>query len=246
MQILTDKLIQSETDRRTLEKNRRNWLAGITHDLKTPLSYIQGYASMIAAEQYNWSEREVKSFGAKIEQKSTHIQKLIDDLNASFQSENGKITLQKTHTEMVEFLRCITLDTANSPRSAEYVFAYDTDLETCFLEADTALLQRAIQNVLVNAVIHNPPGTEIRVSVNKKPGVFCIQVADNGAGMDEETRNNLFESYYRGTPTDQPAEGSGLGLAIARQLIELHNGLIRAESAPERGTAILIELPLPQ
>ncbi|MDU7476302.1 MAG: HAMP domain-containing sensor histidine kinase [Paenibacillus macerans] len=245
MQILTDKLKQSETDRRTLEKSRRDWLAGITHDLKTPLSYIQGYASMIAAERYNWSEREVKTFGAKIEQKSMHIQKLIDDLNASFQSENGKIALQKTRTEMVEFLRRITLDTANSPRSAEYAFAYETELDTCFLEADTALLQRAMQNILVNAVIHNPPGTEIRVSVSKKPLVFCIQVADNGTGMDEQTRNNLFESYYRGMPTHQPAEGSGLGMAIARQLIELHGGSIRAESAPERGTSILIELPPP-
>ncbi|AOT72607.1 sensor histidine kinase [Geosporobacter ferrireducens] len=244
MQMLTDKLIQSETDRRMLEKNRREWLAGITHDLKTPLSYIQGYASMISADQYKWSDIELKDFGIKIEGKSTHIKNLIDDLNVSFQSEDGKVTLQKTQTEMIEFLRKIVLDIANSPRCVEYAFSYESDLETCFLDVDTILLQRALQNVLINAVVHNPPETEIRVSIKKQQNTFCIQITDNGNGMSEETRSNLFKNYYRGTSTDRPPQGSGLGMAIAKQFVELHNGTIRVESAPRKGTTILIELSI--
>lgn len=245
MQTLTDKLKQSEKDRQMLEKNRREWLSGITHDLKTPLSYIHGYASMIAANQYEWSVDEIKDFGFKIEEKSSHIKKLIDDLNTSFQSENGKVSIQKTRIEMAEFLRNIVLDTANSPRSANYVFSYETELEKFFLDVDTALLQRALQNILVNAITHNPIGTEIHVSVQIYQRIFRIEVIDNGIGMTEETLKNLFESYYRGTSTEYPTEGTGLGMAIAKQFIELHDGSVFAESTPEHGTCIRIDLPLP-
>ncbi|WP_077610230.1 sensor histidine kinase [Clostridium sp. Marseille-P2415] len=244
MQILTDKLKQNEADRRALEKKRRVWLAGITHDLKTPLSYIQGYASMISAGQYGWSNSEFMEFGNKIEEKSRHIKNLIDDLNISFQSEDGKIAVQKTKTEMVEFLRNAVLDIANSPRCAEHIFSFDSNIETFFLEVDTVLVQRALQNILINAVVHNPPETEVAVSVQRKQDTFFIQVSDNGSGMDEETQRNLFESYYRGTPTDHPVEGSGLGMAIAKQFVELHGGSIHLESLAGQGTSIFLELPI--
>lgn len=244
MQLLTEKLQQSETDRIMLEKDRRQWLAGITHDLKTPLSYIQGYASLITAEKYDWSESEIMDFGLKIEEKSKHIKNLIDDLNLSFQSEDKRIAVQKLKTEMVEFLRNVVLDLANSPRCTAYNFSFASGMDAFFMEADTVLLQRALQNVLINAVVHNPPGTEIEVAAAKQQDGFCIEITDNGKGMEEETRRNLFESYYRGTSTDCPAEGSGLGMAIAKQFIELHNGSIRVDSTPGQGTSIVITLPV--
>jgi signal transduction histidine kinase len=182
-------------------------------------------------------------FGKKIEEKSKHIKNLIDDLNLSFQSEEGKISVQKTETEMVGFLRNVVLDIANSPRSAAYIFSFDSNVETFCMKIDTILVQRALQNILINAVAHNPTETEIKISAEKKQGKFCIQITDNGSGMDEETQRNLFESYYRGTPTDRPVEGSGLGMAIAKQFIELHDGSIQVESIPGKGTSVFIELP---
>lgn len=244
MQLLSEKLSSDETEKIKLEKYRREWLSGITHDLKTPLAYIQGYASIIATGQYRWSNDEIMDFSSKIEEKSHHIKNLIDDLNISFQTENGKITPKKERTEIVRFLRNMVLDIANSPRGVHYIFSFDTYLEECCLNADISLLQRALQNILMNAVIHNPYGTEINVTVQKTKDMLLIKIIDNGNGMDEETLKYLFTKYYRGTSTDHPTEGSGLGMAIAKQFIELHNGFVQAESTARKGSSILVQLPI--
>lgn len=243
LNILAEKLKQKETDQIALEKNRREWLSGITHDLKTPLAYIQGYASMISAEKYEWTDRELNEFGKKIEEKSRHIKDLIDDLNLSFQSKDGKISVCKKNTEMVEYMRNVILDIANLPCFSAYTFSFDSNTKTAFLKIDTTLMQRVLQNILMNAVVHNPPETEIVVSLIKKKEAFIIQITDNGDGMLEETKRNLFERYYRGTSTEHPTEGSGLGMAIAKKFVELHDGSIYVESVLKQGTTICIKLP---
>lgn len=244
MYSLSNKLKQSEADQVALEKSRREWLAGITHDLKTPLTYIQGYASMISAQEYKWEEGEIIDFGKKIEEKSRHIKDLIDDLNLSFQSKDGKIILHKTEVEVVGFIRNCVLDIANSQQFSDYVFSFETDLDSLPMAIDTTLIQRALQNILINGIIHNPPETEINVSVSKQQNKLLIKIKDNGNGMDEETKSRLFDTYYRGTPTDCPTEGSGLGMSIAKQFIELHNGSIHVESTIRQGSFIFFELPV--
>lgn len=244
MYSLSNKLKQSETDQVALEKSRREWLAGITHDLKTPLTYIQGYASMISSQEYKWEDGEIIDFGRKIEEKSRHIKDLIDDLNLSFQSMDGKIIVHKTEVEVIEFIRNCVLDIANSQQFSDYMFSFETDLDSLPMAIDTTLIQRALQNIIINGIIHNPPETEITVSVNKQQNILLIKIKDNGNGMDEETIRKLFDTYYRGTPTDRPTEGSGLGMSIAKQFIELHNGSIHAESTIGQGSLIYFELPV--
>jgi signal transduction histidine kinase len=244
MLCLSNKLKQSESDRTSLEKSRQEWLAGITHDLKTPLTYIQGYASMISSQEYKWTNGEVIDFGRKIEEKSKHIKDLIDDLNLSFQSKDGKITVHKTETEVIAFIRKCVLDIANSQQFSAYEFSFETNINILPMAIDTALIQRALQNVLINGIVHNPPETEIAVSIQKQQDMLLIKIADNGNGMDDETKRNLFETYYRGTSTERPKEGSGLGMSIAKKFIELHHGSICAESTIGQGSSIFIELPI--
>ncbi len=244
MHCLSRKLKQSEADRAELEKNRREWLAGITHDLKTPLTYIQGYASMISSQQYKWTDEEIIDFGSKIEEKSKHIKDLIDDLNLSFQSKDGKIAVHKTETDVIALIRHCILDIANSHQFSAYEFSFETNVNSLPMDVDPTLLQRALQNILINGIVHNPPETAIAVSVHKQENVLSIKIADNGNGMDDETRRNLFETYYRGTSTNGPAEGSGLGMSIAKKFIELHHGSICAKSTIGQGSSIFIELPI--
>lgn len=244
MENLRNKLKQSEADRTTLEKNRQEWLAGITHDLKTPLTYIQGYASMISSREYKWTDEEVIDFGKKIEEKSKHIKDLIDDLNLSFQTKDGKIAVHKIKTEVIAFIRKCVLDIANSQQFSAYEFSFETNINSLPMAIDTALIQRALQNVLINGIIHNPPETKIDVSIQKQQDILLIKIADNENGMDDETKRNLFKTYYRGTSTDCSTEGSGLGMSIAKKFIELHHGSIRAESEIGQGSSIFIELPI--
>lgn len=244
MQSLSNKLKLSEANRAALEKNRQEWLAGITHDLKTPLTYIQGYASMISSQEYKWTDEEMIDFGKKIEEKSKHIKDLIEDLNLSFQSKDGKIVAHKEETEIISFVRNCVLDIANSKRFSDYRFSFETNISSLSIVIDTDLIQRALQNILINGIVHNPPETKIDVSIQKKLNLLLIKITDNGKGMDEETQRNLFETYYRGTPTDRPTEGSGLGMSIAKKFIELHHGSICVKSTMGRGSSIFIELPI--
>lgn len=244
MKILTNELKQAEEDRKRLEKNRQEWLSGITHDLKTPLSYIQGYASMISAEKYKWTYKELIDFGSKIEEKSKHIKYLIDDLNLSFESKDGKIFTNKKEVEMVEYIRNIILDIANSPDFSSYSFSFDSSVKTISIRIDSVLIQRALQNIIVNAVMHNPPETEINIFLKKVKGVLIIKIMDNGVGMSDEVQKNFFQSYYRGISTDKHSGGSGLGMAIAKRFIELHDGSIDVKSTLGHGTSIFIKLPI--
>jgi signal transduction histidine kinase len=107
-------------------------------------------------------------------------------------------------------------------------------------------MSRALENLLANAFIHNPPGTRVEVGLSReqRDGRACVTIAirDNGRGMDPETAGRLFERYYRGMNTTEETAGSGLGMAIARQIVLAHGGDIEVESAPGRGTAVHIRL----
>ena len=111
------------------------------------------------------------------------------------------------------------------------------------ITADPSLLRRAVSNIVINALTHNPEDTKVKVTVTCKEMVL-ISVKDNGVGIDESELKDLFNRYYRGTGTDQKPEGSGLGLAIAKQIVNLHGGDIKAVSRPGEGTDFIISLPI--
>ena len=102
------------------------------------------------------------------------------------------------------------------------------------------LFERMMDNLVYNAMKHNPPGTTISIVLIDQRSLEII-VKDNGVGMDEETMNHLFDRYYRGTNTDEKIEGTGLGMTIARQIAEFHNGTITV-SSENVGTEVRITL----
>ena len=106
------------------------------------------------------------------------------------------------------------------------------------------MFRRAIGNLVINALTHNPPETKVIIRVeNDKQGNAIITVQDNGKGINEKEQSELFERYYRGTSTKEKPEGSGLGLAIAKQIIILHGGGISVNSKVNGGTEFIITLP---
>ena len=110
---------------------------------------------------------------------------------------------------------------------------------------DPDLLRRAVGNIVINALVHNPPDTKVKVTVGIAPdNRLFVSIRDNGNGMNETELSDLWDRYYRGTNTKERSEGSGLGLAIAKQIITLHGGDIFVRSSPGRGTAFILLLPL--
>ncbi|USB33655.1 HAMP domain-containing sensor histidine kinase [Paenibacillus sp. YPG26] len=231
------------TGRDTAEQtqlHREEWIAGVTHDLKTPLSSVQGYAHMLAAEQYSWSEEEMRKFAAIILEKTYYMDKLINDLGLTYRLKNGDIPVSFEEKDIGVLLTdCVT-------RTAEHP-AYDPSRVQCTVPAEPVVLavyqpwlERIIGNIVANSLNHNPPGTtmHIELSGSSPLGGVRIDFRDNGQGMDGQTIERLFERYYRGLSTDSEIEGSGLGMAVTKELVQAMGGRIEVRSSPGQGTVV--------
>lgn len=228
---------RSDEARRETERIRREWVENITHDLRTPLSSIRGHAELLASEEGRPEEAQV------ILRNTARIGALVDDLRLSYDLEGGRRELKKTKVSLERIARECAIDLVNSDRSwaDSVLFSSSTG---ALVEVDTALLCRALGNIMANALSHNPAGTRVSVTVrNGSSGEAEVEVADNGEGIPDDEIPRLFERYWRGSQTGISREGSGLGLAIARDIIELHGGSVSAHSREGSGTVFLVKLP---
>lgn len=242
LQRLTEALQANQAERERLDRFKRDWGAGISHDLKTPLTYIKSYSTLLLSSDYNWTESEKESFLREIAEKTNHLEELIGDLNLSFQSDFGHLPIESRVGDLTDHVRRIVADVVNDPRAQKQELAFEADSGVVNARFDPKLLGRALHNVLINAVVHNPPHTRIAVKVCRLGDQAQVFIEDNGEGMDEETLRHLFQRYYRGGSTDRKSEGTGLGLAIAKQLVLAHRGEIEVTSEPGRGTNVRISL----
>lgn len=239
---LTNQLIAAEEERKELEETRKNWTSGVTHDLKTPLSYIKGYAAMLRSE-HNWEEAEIKEFAKIIEEKSLYMEQLIDDLSIVYEFDKMQIPLDLRTINLVTFVQKVLEDLRQYPAddySIHLNVKYEGDI---LLSFDQTLFKRALENFIMNAIYHNPPETTIIVTIETTEDSTLIEIKDDGIGMDNKTIQLLFNQYYRGTTTDKSHLGSGLGMSIAKQFIEKQGGQIKVESEPNKGTKIQILFP---
>ena len=173
-----------------------------------------------------------------------HVEKLINDLKLTYQLESGAVPFHPKQVQLVRYLKELVIEIANDPAFSNRSIEFACDLPEITAVIDPDLFQRAVCNLVVNALVHNPPDTTVAVSVSedKEKGV-CLSIRDNGVGISETEQEKLFTRYYRGTNTKEKSEGSGLGLAIAKQIVVLHNGEISVKSEPGAGTVFSIVLP---
>ncbi len=240
---LTDQLNAAEKERKDLEETRKNWTSGVTHDLKTPLSYIKGYAAMLRSE-HTWDEEEIKEFAEIIEEKSLYMEQLIHDLGVVYQFDKTQFPLNLRSMDLGTFVEDVLADLRQYPLSKGYPIHLNVeDKDNISLTFDQTLLKRALENFIMNAIHHNPPETTVTVSIGATEGSTYIEVKDDGIGMNDKAIQQLFNQYYRGTTTGKAHLGSGLGMSIAKQFIEKQGGQIRVESEPNKGTKIMILFP---
>ncbi|GIO69216.1 sensor histidine kinase [Paenibacillus cookii] len=240
---MATKLDASQRERKMLEQTREEWMTGISHDLRTPLSTIQGYGHLLESGQFAWNEAELKEMGRMIREKGDFMLELLQDFSLTFQLKNKAIQIPLQPIELNEFVRRSVLRYVNDATVDTATFSFEEWDGALAILANPKWFRRMLDNILTNAVKHNPEGTEITVRTGKDGGQAWITVEDNGKGMDEETKRNLFERYYRGTSTDQTTDGAGLGMSIAHAIVIAHKGQIQVESEPGRGTTVRMAFP---
>ncbi|WP_249901303.1 HAMP domain-containing sensor histidine kinase [Paenibacillus sp. PK3_47] len=234
-------LRRDEELRRETETLREEWITGITHDLKTPLSSIKGYAHLLAEETYDWSAEEVRKFSGIMLEKSAHMDLLISDLAMTYRLKSG---IRAPHLEAVEMnawlAGALEQAAANPGYGENRIICQPADKEI-ILQIYPPWMERVVGNLTANALLHNSPDTRLTVTLAMQDnGGIAIIFRDNGQGMDEHTAANLFERYYRGGDTASTANGTGLGMAISKGLVEAMGGTINVVSAPGEGTEIIL------
>lgn len=236
---LTETLQKNEHIRKQLEITREDWIAGVSHDLKTPLSSIIGYAHIMESRTYEWSQAEIREFAAIMREKSTYMDEMINDLTLTYRLKNDAFAFEFIPTDMNEFIDQTIQKWKQHPQFANVPIHYKASEAPITYPIDARYFRRALENLLANAALHNPEGTWINVSIDKNNvSQFVIQIQDNGVGIDKKTKELLFERYYRGTNTDEFIQGTGLGMAISKQLVIQHRGQIEIESQLGEGTTI--------
>ena len=149
--------------------------------------------------------------------------------------------MEREECDVAELVRRSVLSFLDDPRYAGMRVTLSGPDSPILYPVDPKWFRRIVDNVLANAVLHNPPDTEVRLSVNPLGSAgFTLEIEDRGRGMDEDTVRRLFERYYRGTNTEGAGNGTGLGMAIAKQLVLEHGGEIEVQSEEGRGTRVLL------
>lgn len=228
-------LLTYERQREELDDRRKEWMSNVSHDLKTPLASIQGYAELLNDDDLQADER--LQYASVIERQALYMKELLDDFNLTMRLQHGDFPLSLENTSLETFVRELVIDVLNDPRYSERHVLFDhSDAVTTSI--DRHFMKRAILNFLFNALHHNEDDVEIQVSVNGN----LVTIQDNGKGIEETDLPYIFERYYRGTNTEE-TRGSGLGMAISRDIIEAHGGTVTVKSSPGVGTTIDIEFP---
>ncbi|KJB89537.1 histidine kinase [Paenibacillus sp. E194] len=222
---------------------RSNWIAGISHDIRTPLSMILGYAS--ALEEHAEMPGEQRQQAAIIRKQGEKLRSLVNDLNLVSKLEYEMQPLNMAPIRLAALARQVAADFLNQGLDERYAIALQIKEEYIQAEADRMLLLRAITNLVQNCIDHNPDGCDIWLLVNQSAdGSACqFAVMDNGVGIQREALGDLLKLPYSAERQHLRQNGHGLGLPMVARIAEAHRGQLLLESDTGQGMCATIELP---
>ena len=220
---------------------RANWISGVSHDIRTPLSMIMGYAGRIAGDRA--ASGTVRQEAEIIRAQSAKIKDLVRDLNLVSRLEYEMQPLYKEPVRLSKLLRSCAAELLNAGIGGNNSIEVEIfpGAETAVLECDARLISRAVGNLVQNSVKHNPRGCDILLSLDSSGADVSITVADNGVGLSAEKLRELEEKPHYMESTDERLDlRHGLGLLLVRQIVEAHNGTMEIKNNQDRGAAIVL------
>ena len=215
---------------------RANWISGVSHDIRTPLSMIVGYAQRIADDSTTGGN--VRQEAEIIRRQSLKIKDLVQDLNLVSRLEYEMQPLHKEPVRLSRLLRGYTAELLNAGIGGEYSVevAISPDAENDMVEGDARLLSRAVGNLVQNSINHNPKGCTVRLCLGRLGQGIILTVADDGAGLSAEKLRELEQRPHYMESTDERLDlRHGLGLLLVKQIVKAHGGELEMESSPGQG-----------
>jgi len=244
-------VLQDVTAIRRLERMRSEFVANVSHELKTPVAAVKGFAETLLAGAMN-DEETARSFLTIIQDESDRLNRLIGDILELSKIESRRSPLQFSPIDLPAFLG--RMAELLSPEAGKKSIELNVQAEEgLFLEADEDRLGQILMNLLQNGINYTPEGGKVKVTAevvesgDGEEELVRITVADTGIGIPKKDVPRIFERFYRvDKARSRSSGGTGLGLSIVKHLTELHRGTIRVESEIGAGSKFILELPLLQ
>ncbi|ONK22518.1 PAS domain-containing sensor histidine kinase [Bacillus sp. VT-16-64] len=233
------------TDIRRLEKMRSEFVANVSHELKTPITSVKGFAETLLDGAMD-DEELLHDFLNIIHKESVRLHRLINDILHLSKIEQHLVTPIVEEVNVTEVIRNVaeTIRKEVKTKGLELELPDNTNV---WVEGERDRIQQIILNLVSNAVVYTPEGGKISVSVSERENEVDIRVQDNGIGISKKDLPRIFERFYRvDKARARDSGGTGLGLAIVKHLIESHHGSIKVESEEGEGTIFTVTLPKKQ
>lgn len=229
------------TDKVTAEKSRRDFTANVTHELKTPLTSISGYAEMI--ENGMAKPEDIPDFAGKIRKESVRLISLINDIINLSQLDSEQYSEKFELINLHEIVRDVadSIVPIASQKNISVIFENKHDTGGYKISGSRRHIEELVFNLCDNAVRYNKNGGSINIKLANEGGSVVLEVADTGIGIPQEHQKRVFERFYRVDKSrSKVSGGTGLGLAIVKHIVEQHKGKITLSSQEGKGTVIRV------
>lgn len=225
----------------SVEVLKSDFVANVSHEIKTPLSVIQNYAA--ALKDATLSPEERSAYASTIMDASRRLSAMVTNILQLNKLDEQRLLPPGPPYQLGEQLRRCALQFLDQWQAKEIAFAID--VEDVLVPYDESMLELVWNNLISNAVKFTDPGGTITLTSAWRDGAMIVRIRDTGCGMDEATQERIFDRFYQGDHSHRTA-GNGLGLALVKRALELAGGEIAAESQPGKGSTFTVRLPLPE
>jgi PAS domain S-box-containing protein len=234
--------VRDMTRLREADELKNTFISIISHELKTPVALIKGYAGTLRREDARWDAATVRDSAAVIEEEADHLTELIDNLLDASRLQAGGIKLNISDVALDQLARHMaekySVEAAQHPIELSFPIGFPT------VPGDSTRLENVLSNLINNAIKYSPAGGPINLAGRVTPQEVIVTVADRGIGIPLDEQGRIFERFYRvDDQLSRQTQGSGLGLYLAKAIVDAHRGRIWVESTPGKGAAFSFALP---
>jgi PAS domain S-box-containing protein len=226
-----------------LDRMKNQFLSTISHELKTPLTSIKGYASLLKSEKLGALSVEQKKGIEIVDEEAQRLNELITNLLDLAKLETGKVQLKLERTDMNELIHSVITELKKEADEKAVKIKFNPSVLQK-IKLDPKLIELALKNIISNAIKYNREKGQVEVSAKEENSKIVVSVSDTGRGIEKDRLVELFNKFHQlDEHMVRYAGGTGIGLAIVKSVLEKHNGIIDVKSTAGKGTAVTFSLP---
>ncbi len=235
-------IIRNITESMRLENLRKEFVANVSHEFKTPLTSIKGYSETMMRSDL--TKDEVEDFARVINQEANRMDRLVVNLLQLSKFDNNRTALKKVHFNLADLSKLVAEKMKFTAAQKEHELVCEI-IKPTKIYADKDSIEQVLLNIVSNSIKYTPDGGKIKISIDNDSKDAYIKIIDNGIGIPQKDLDRIFERFYRvDKARSRKMGGTGLGLAIVKEIVDSNGGKIDITSEVDKGTKTVISLPL--